>query len=112
MAIGAIIDPKKIPNLNQILFKGVRIFEFNKPKTNNIAEIINDQILRLSPFIRGYNEINKKTTKKTNPKLLFVLIFTLFILTNNYCDFISPLLIPAISTGFFIASLLKGSPNS
>ena len=29
-----------------------------------------------------------------------------------FVGLISSLLIPAISTGFFIASLLKGSPNS
>jgi len=79
ITIGETTLPINKPNLNQILFNGVRVFEFSKPKTNNIAEIINDQILILSPFIRGYKEINKKNVKKTNPKLLFDPIFTLFI---------------------------------
>ena len=33
---GDIKLPNKIPNLNQILFKGLRIFEFNKPKIKKI----------------------------------------------------------------------------
>ena len=43
--IGEIILPKKIPNLNQSLFKGVKILEFNKPKTKKITEIITDHNL-------------------------------------------------------------------
>ena len=42
---GEIIFPKNIPILNQNLFKGVKILEFNKPKTRKIKEIIVDQIL-------------------------------------------------------------------
>ena len=34
MTIGETKLPNKIPNLNQILFNGVRIFEFNNPKIN------------------------------------------------------------------------------
>ena len=34
--------PKNIPNLNQSLFKGVKILEFNKPKIKNMKEIIID----------------------------------------------------------------------
>ena len=45
---GEIIFPKNIPNLNQSLFKGVKILEFNKPNVSNIIEIINDHIL-ISP---------------------------------------------------------------
>ena len=45
---GEIIFPKIIPNLNQILFKGVKILEFKRPKIKKIKEIIPDQIL-ISP---------------------------------------------------------------
>ena len=37
ITIGDIIVPNKIPNLNQILFKGVKIEEFNKPKIKKIT---------------------------------------------------------------------------
>ena len=40
-----IIFPKINPNLNQSLFKGVRNFEFNKPKNRKIREIIRDHNL-------------------------------------------------------------------
>ena len=43
--IGDIIFPRNIPNLNQSLFKGVKILELNKPRTKKIIEIITDQIL-------------------------------------------------------------------
>ena len=46
---GEIIFPKNIPNLNQSLFKGAKILEFNKPKIRKIKEIINDQTL-VSPL--------------------------------------------------------------
>ena len=36
---GETIFPKNIPNLNQSLFKGVKIFEFTSPKTRKINEI-------------------------------------------------------------------------
>ena len=72
--IGEIIFPNNNPNLNQILFKGVKIFEFIKPNTKKINEITKDQILSSSLLIRGYVAIIKKTTKKTIPKLLLELI--------------------------------------
>ena len=46
---GETIFPKNIPNLNQSLFKGAKILEFNKPKTRKIKEIIADHIL-ISPL--------------------------------------------------------------
>ena len=46
--IGEIIFPKKIPNLNQILFIGVSIFKFNNPDIKKNIEIINDHNL-ISP---------------------------------------------------------------
>ncbi len=42
---GEIIFPRNIPNLNQSLFKGVKILELIKPKTMKINEIITDHIL-------------------------------------------------------------------
>ena len=42
------IFPKKIPNLNQILFIGVSIFKFNNPDIKKNIEIINDHNL-ISP---------------------------------------------------------------
>tara|TARA_Y100000591_G_C21226151_1_gene402324 strand:+ start:150 stop:449 length:300 start_codon:yes stop_codon:yes gene_type:complete len=67
---GDTILPKKIPNLNHSLFNGVKIFELIIPKIKNTIEIINDQYLISLPFKIGYKPINKKTTKKTVPKLL------------------------------------------
>ena len=65
ITIGAIKFPKKIPNLNQALLRGVSTFEFNNPRTRNITEIITDQF-RISPlFISGHKPMIKKTTKKT-----------------------------------------------
>ena len=71
--IGDIIFPKNIPNLNQSLFKGVKILEFNKPKIKNMKEIIIDHILISPLIIKGYKAISKNTTKKTIPKLRFEL---------------------------------------
>ena len=45
---GEIIFPKIIPNLNHKLFKGVRIFEFNKPKIKKIKDIAIDHFV-ISP---------------------------------------------------------------
>ena len=46
---GDIILPRKKPNLNQSLFKGVKILEFNKPNSKKIREAIADQTL-ISPL--------------------------------------------------------------
>ena len=73
--IGEIIFPKNIPNLNQSLFKGVRIFELIRPSIKKIIDITNDQILISLPLSNGQNDIIKKTIKKTTPKLLFDPIF-------------------------------------
>ena len=40
--------PNKIPNLNQILFRGVRRFDFKIPNTRNTKLIIKDHNLMLS----------------------------------------------------------------
>jgi len=76
--IGEIRFPSKIPNLNQILFKGVKILELNNPKIKKVIAIIIDHILISSLFIKGYVAINKKKIKKTIPKLLLVEILILF----------------------------------
>ena len=39
---GETIFPNNIPNLNQTLFNGVSNFEFNKPKTKKIIDMIKD----------------------------------------------------------------------
>ena len=79
ITVGETIRPKIIPNLNQILFKGESIFEFNNPKIKKIELKIIDQILMLSPLSNGYNATIKNTTEKTIPKLLLdpILIFYL-----------------------------------
>ena len=46
---GDIILPRKIPNLNQSLFKGLKILEFIKPNSKKIREVIADQTL-ISPL--------------------------------------------------------------
>ena len=74
MIIGDINEPKKIPNLNHILLKGVSNLELKIPSNKNIVAIMNDQILISLLFIIGHSEIIKKTIKKTIPKLRFELI--------------------------------------
>ena len=115
ITIGEITLPNNIPILNHILFKGVNIFEFNIPKIKKTIEIINDQYLISLPFNKGQIAIIKNTVKKTMPKLLFELILILLFFTDQllvFCGTMSLLFIPATRTGFFIASLLKGSPSS
>ena len=65
---------KNIPNLNQSLFKGVKILEFNKPKIKKIKEIIRDHNLYLLTILMDIIAIIKKTIKKTIPKLRLELI--------------------------------------
>ena len=76
---GEIIAPKNIPNLNHNLLNGVRIFEFINPKIRKNEEINIDQSLMGSPYVKGQIVMIKKTMKNTIPKLLFELIFILFI---------------------------------
>ena len=77
ITIGAIMAPKIIPNLNHSLFNGVNSFEFINPKIKKTKEIIADQILTGSSFVKGQVLTIKKTMKKTKPKFLFELIFIL-----------------------------------
>ena len=83
ITIGETKLPNKIPNLNQILFNGVRIFEFNNPKIKKIIAIIKDQTLIFSFLNKGNNETIKKNRKKTIPKLLFDPILILLLLKSN-----------------------------
>ena len=83
MTIGETRLPNKIPNLNQILFKGVRNFESNIPKIKKIIAIIKDQILIFPSLNKGNIETIKKNRKKTIPKLLFVPILILLFFKSN-----------------------------
>ena len=47
------IRPSNMPNLNQILFKGDNILEFNKPNNKKINDIDKDHILMSAPFFNG-----------------------------------------------------------
>ena len=81
ITIGETIVPNKIPNLNQILFKGVKKLELINPKIKKIKEIIKDHHLKSPPFNSGNRAIITNTIKKTIPKLLFdpILISLVFI---------------------------------
>ena len=83
MTIGETKLPNKIPNLNQILFNGVKIFEFSSPKIKKVKAIIKDQILIFSSFNKGNIDTIKKNRKKTIPKLLFVPILILLFFKLN-----------------------------
>ena len=72
ITIGDTKLPNIIPNLNQILFNGVKSIEFNNPKAKNTIAIIMDQILIFSLFSSGNNEMIENTKKNTIPKFLFV----------------------------------------
>jgi len=83
MTIGETKLPNKIPNLNQILFNGVKIFEFSSPNNKKIIAIIKDQILIFPSLNKGNIETIKKNRKKTIPKLLFVPILILLFFKLN-----------------------------
>jgi hypothetical protein len=86
--MGDIKFPNKIPNLNQILFKGDKTDEFNRPKIKKIIATITAQILMSSSLNNGNIDTIKKNKKKTIPKLLFdeILIFLEF--TNLIKDYL------------------------
>jgi len=83
ITIGEIKLPNKIPNLNQVLFNGVRIFEFISPKIKKNIAIIKDQILIFPSLNKGNIETIKNKIKKTIPKLLFVPILILVFFKLN-----------------------------
>ena len=71
---GETIFPKRIPNLNQSLFKGKSILELINPRIKKNKDIKRDHILNSSLWIKGYKAIKKNTIKKTIPKLRLELI--------------------------------------
>ena len=73
----------KIPSLNQILFNGVKTFEFRNPKIKKIIAIIKDHILIFPSLNKGNIVTIKKKRKKTIPKLLFVPILILLFFKLN-----------------------------
>jgi hypothetical protein len=83
MTIGETRLPNKIPNLNQILFSGVKTFEFNNPKIKKIIAMIKDHILIFPSLNKGNIETIKKNRKKTIPKLLLVAILILLFFKLN-----------------------------
>ena len=83
ITIGETKLPNRIPNLNQILFNGVKIFEFSSPNNKKIIAIIKDQILIFPSLNKGNIETIKKNKKKTIPKLLFVPILILLFFKLN-----------------------------
>jgi hypothetical protein len=83
MTIGDTKLPNRTPNFDQILFNGVRIFEFNSPKIKKIIATIKDQILIFPSLNKGNIETIKKNRKKTIPKFLFVPILILLFLKLN-----------------------------
>ena len=83
ITIGETKLPNRIPNLNQILFNGVKIFEFISPKIKKNKAIIKDQILIFPSLNKGNIETIKKNRKKTIPKLLFVPILILLFFKLN-----------------------------
>ena len=89
MTIGDTTLPSKIPNLNQILFNGYKIDEFNRPKIKKIIAIITAQILISSFLSNGNIDIIKKNKKKTTPKLLFDEILIFLELINLIKDYLA-----------------------
>ena len=83
ITIGETKLPNRTPNLNQILFNGVKTFEFSNPKNKKIIAIIKDQILIFPSLNKGNIETIKKNRKKTIPKLLFVPILILLFFKSN-----------------------------
>ena len=53
ITMGDTIFPNKIPNLNQLLFKGVKIIELIKPNTKKITLMINAHNLISFSFSSG-----------------------------------------------------------
>ena len=69
---GAIILPSDSPNLIHNLFKGLKILAFINPRIKNTKAMGKNNILGLSPLIKGHNPIKRKTMKNKRPKpLLF-----------------------------------------
>ena len=82
ITIGETIFPKKIPNLNHKIFKGVKSLELTRPKAKKMKAIIIAHNLYVLISSKGQNPIIIKTIKKTIPKLLFELFFYFHISIN------------------------------
>ena len=82
ITIGETIFPKKIPNLNHKIFKGVNSLEFMNPKVKKITAIIIAHNLYVLISSKGQKPIMIKTTKKTIPKFLLELLFISIIYTH------------------------------
>ena len=67
--IGAIIEPRDIPNLIHKLFNTLNKFGFIKEIKKKIKDIINAQTLILPVEKIGQIDINKKTNPNNKPKL-------------------------------------------
>ena len=80
--MGDIKFPNKIPNLNQILFKGDNTDEFKRPKIKKIIATTTAQTLTLPSLNNGNKEMIIKNTKKTTPKFLFDEILRFFEFIN------------------------------
>ena len=65
---GDIILPSNIPNLDQSLLSGVKIFEFDRPNNKKITDITRDHILISPSFFNGKIAIIKNTIKKNYSK--------------------------------------------
>ena len=71
ITIGATIFPRKIPNLNHNLFRGVKSLEFIKPKIKKIKDIQSDNVfISLKSPRNDQRAITKNTKKNTIPKFL------------------------------------------
>ena len=103
--MGDIKFPNKIPNLNQILFKGDNTDEFKRPKIKKIIATTTAQTLTLPSLNNGNKEMIIKNIKKTTPKFLFdeiLILFEFIILSENYlikidyihlCIFLIPIIL-------------------
>ena len=103
ITIGATIAPRIIPNLNHILFKGLKSFEFKIPKIKKRIENQNGITFTCckSP-LKDQKAIIKNTAKKTKPKLRFEPIFILdfcfivvFVYITHYKQLLDHLYSPA-----------------
>ena len=72
ITIGATIKPSNNPSLNQILFRGNKIFELVNPNSKKITERIKKIILILLSLSTRITETIKNTTEKVIPKFLLV----------------------------------------
>jgi len=69
ITIGEIIKPSKIPILTQNIFRGKRIFEFNRPSKRKTKEMKKNQKSNSLFLIKTNMKIRKKKNKKDNSKI-------------------------------------------